>query len=114
MEQPNLFDAPAAKRAATRGMEAALLRRGEEWRDEVVDIIRQVAARQELLTSDDVYRVLEERHMGAYCLRIIGPLMLRAARAGYIESTHTVRHSERVSMHSAWVSVWRSRIARTE
>jgi len=111
MQQANLFDAPAAKQAATRGMDRSLLRRGDEWKDEVIDIIRQVATRQELLTSDDVYRVLEDRHMGAYCLRIIGPLMLRAAKAGYIESTHTVRHSERVSMHAAWVTVWRSKIA---
>ena len=122
MEQANLFERvgqnyrevprniPSARQAATQGMEKSLLRRGDEWKDEVVDIIRQVASRQELLTSDDVYRILEDRHMGAYCLRIIGPLMLRAAKCGYIESTRTVRHSERVSMHKAWIAVWRSKI----
>jgi hypothetical protein len=109
MEQTDLFTADSAKRA---GMAKALLRRDDEWKDEVVEIIRQVATRQELLTSDDVYRILEEKQMGAYCLRIIGPLMLRAAKKGYIESTHTVRHSARVSMHSAWVTVWQSKIAR--
>jgi len=109
MEQTDLFTADSAKRA---GMAKSLLRRGDEWKDEVVDIIRQVATRQELLTSDDVYRIIEEKNMGAYCLRIIGPLMLRAAKKGYIESTHTVRHSERVSMHAAWLTVWKSKIVR--
>jgi hypothetical protein len=112
MEQSNLFDVQVAKQAATRGMDRSLLRRGDEWKDEVVEIIRQVASRQELLTSDDIYRILEEKQMGAYCLRIIGPLMLRAAKKGYIESTHTVRHSARASMHAAWVTVWQSKIAR--
>ena len=92
-------------------METALLRCSDEWKDEVVEIIRGVAGRQELLTSDDVYREVDRRGMGMYCARIIGPLMLRAAKAGYIESTRTVKHSERVSMHKAWVTVWRSRIA---
>ena len=112
MQQSSLFDAKVAKQVAQAGMTTALLRRGDEWKDEVVDIIRQVASQKETLTSDDVYRILEEKQMGAYCLRIIGPLMLRAAKLGYIESTHTVRHSERVSMHSAWVTVWQSKIVR--
>jgi len=110
MNQIDLFSATAAKNA---GMAKALLRESDEWKETVLGIIRQVAGRQELLTSDDVYREIEAKNMGAYRLRIIGPLMLRAAKAGYIESTHTVRHSERASMHRAWVTVWRSRIART-
>jgi hypothetical protein len=113
MVQPNLFDAGVAIEIRNRGMEKSLLRRSDEWKDQVVDIIRQVSARQEILTSDDVYREIDKRGMGMYCARIIGPLMLRAAKLGYIESTHTVRHSERVSMHAAWVTVWHSLIVRT-
>lgn len=112
MPQPNPFDAVVAKEIRDRGMEKSLLRRSEEWKDEVVEIIRLVASRQEILTSDDVYREIDQRGMGMYCAWIIGPLMLRAAKAGIIESTKTVRHSERVSMHAAWVTVWRSKIAR--
>ncbi len=112
MVPPNLFDAQVAQEIRDRGMEKSLMRRSDEWKEEVVSIIRMVAERQEILTSDDVYREIDKRGMGMYCARIIGPLMLRAAKSGYIESTRTVRHSERVSMHAAWVTVWRSKIVR--
>lgn len=116
MEQPSFFDPDNwdAMQAARRGMQKAESHQTDEWKNQVVSIIRQVAERQQQLTSDDVYKVLESRGLGFHCARVIGPLMIRAAKLGYIESTHTVRHSERASMHAAWVTVWRSLVQKEQ
>ena len=81
------------------------------WSDATDEIIWLLARKKELLTSEDVraaivkqYPDTEEKE-----LRALGPVMLRAAKHGWIEK-HSFSTYQGRSRHGAPCRVWRSKI----
>jgi hypothetical protein len=99
----------AAARARDRSIDQ--VERGSgEWQVDALAAIRQVAAAQPELTTDDVWRALgrdpdvEGRAMGA--------AMRQAAKLGLIKRTDRTTKSARVACHRRDLRVWLSRICR--
>jgi len=106
------FDAVAAQRAKNEAIGRVDANANAGWKAQVDDAIRQVAYAQPTLTSEDVWRVLEERFPASGHLphekRAMGPRMKRAQGAGLIAPTEDFVLSEAVSRHRAPIRVWRS------
>ncbi len=97
--------------AAARDRAIDQVERGSgEWQVDAIAAIRQVAAVQPELTTDDVWRALgrdpdvEGRAMGA--------AMRTGAKLGLIKRTDRTTKSARVACHRRDLRVWVSRIVR--
>jgi hypothetical protein len=71
--------------------------------------VQRVAGRQAFLTSDDVWAELREQPREP---RVMGPIMMRAAKAGIITATNQWRQSESATNHGRPQRVWRSNLYR--
>lgn len=105
----NWQNARAGAKARDRAIDQ--VERGSgEWQVEAITAIRNVAAAQPELTTDDVWRALgrdpevEGRAMGA--------AMRSAAKLGLIERTDRTVRSVRVACHRRDLRIWKSRIYR--
>lgn len=77
------------------------------WKTYALAAVERTAVRLETFISDDVWESgLEPTRED----RALGPVLLRAARFGWIEKTDRVRPSRR--SHGSGKPVWRSRIWR--
>jgi hypothetical protein len=85
---PSLFDPPAAAAARADGIQRADDNADDDWKETALDGIR-ILARRDRFTADDVLEWLERCEVGTHNLAALGPVMQRAARAGWIRSTKT-------------------------
>lgn len=105
------IDFDAARAAAARDEAIDRVEAGsDEWQQEAVAALRQLATRLPELTTDDLWRVLERPD--DLEPRAMGAAMRSAVRAGIVERTDRTRKSERVACHRRDVRVWRSLICR--
>jgi len=79
----------------------------EAWREAVLETIHEVAREQPVLTTDDVLAANPELE-GAREMRALGPMFLRAARAGWIEPTKRYGPSRRRQSNCRHKRLWRS------
>lgn len=105
----DVFDAEQGARARDIGI-ARVEASTDEWQQEALRVIREIATQRPVLTTDDVWRELgrdddiEGRAMGA--------AMRMAAALGYIRRTDRTQKSERVACHRRDVRVWESVLCR--
>lgn len=85
-----------------------------DWKEYAFARVRMVAERLEELTSDDI-----EDELCSFLVpfrpvthekRALGPVMIRAAKAGLIFATDRVKPSRRSKLHNSPRRIWRSRI----
>ena len=120
-EQPTLIpddapmmglDAPvmnpaASARARDEGIAQVESGASPEWKVAALAAVHQVALAKAELIPDDVWETgLPMPTEG----RALGPVMLKAARNGWIERTDRVIHTAQVKSHRRGVTVWRSLI----
>lgn len=112
--EPDLFSVPAPAAPGVpeklAGMATADAHATDRWSQLALDCVRLCADALPDFTSDDVWKSLvasgqdvieTERNPKA-----LGAVMLRAARAGLIVKTGTVRNSTHVANHARPVQVW--------
>lgn len=106
--QLGLFDGGEARRQRDAALERVEDHAGEEWKDAALRAVEAAAhARREFIV-DEVWRFLPATVPGPREGRAMGPVMLRARRAGLIRATEMFRPSERVTSHMVPRRVWRS------
>jgi hypothetical protein len=105
MAQPSLFE---AERLKQDGMARADANADDRWRLTTDSIIRVLAARKPVFTTDDVHEALATTGATTHDNRAIGARMQSAARQGLIEITDRVQKSERPACHRRPVAIWRS------
>lgn len=103
---PDLFNVIEAERAKELAMARAADGAGEEWAARAEAAVLNVARRCESFTSDLVWMELGE--MTPREPRAIGPVLMRAAKAGIIEATNTHEPSASVRCHRRLKKVWKS------
>lgn len=91
-------------------MSAADLAADADWREVALQAVEEVARHKTELTTDDVLAVLARSGQTTSELRALGPVMLRAAQAGWITATDRFVNSAAVSRNHAPKRVWRSNI----
>ena len=84
-----------------------------DWRATALRAVEEVARQKTHLTTDDVLEVLAQSGQTTSELRALGPVMMRAAQAGWITATDRFVNSAAVSRHHAPKRVWKSNINRT-
>jgi hypothetical protein len=108
----NSFDYDAAKLAKTVAMDQVDLNADPAWKDLMLQLVRVVALTHPTFTTDDVmilYMEIEDAPK-THDLRALGPVMNKAAKAGYCVKTNTVDDSIRPSNHQRPLAIWRSLI----
>jgi hypothetical protein len=82
----------------------------EKWIKAADYAVSHLALRKPEITTDDVWDVLDGLDVETPEHRAMGAVMLRAAKAGFIERTDRTTKTRRPSRHKGDVRVWRSRI----
>lgn len=80
-------------RPVREGIKASEEHANEEWKEEAFDAIQSVARANPDLTTDDVWAVLGKTTDGTHNLSALGPIMIRAKKAGIIARTDLFRTS---------------------
>lgn len=101
-----LLDATLARAARDEAIQRVEDGASVDWLSRALEAVRRVAGQRETLTTDDVAGLVPEPPEP----KAWGPVMLAAARAGYIERTDRTRESDRVSNHRRPMRVWHSLI----
>ena len=101
----NGHDAEAGKQLALE-----LVDRGptEAWKAMALEAVRLTAENNDEFIVDVVWRYLDNNPAE---LRAMGPVMLKAAKKGWIEKTDRFKLSARVSAHRNPRVIWRSQIS---
>lgn len=103
--QPSLLDAGrAARDAALERVEGGTSMTWARWADEAV---RYVARRQQFFCSDDLWLAGLDKPREP---RAMGPVMLRAVKAGICRRTEMTRSSKIPSQHAQPIRVYESLI----
>jgi hypothetical protein len=97
---------------AERAKQAALVRVEEHaapgWKEYALETVKRIATGEAEFCTDRVLDELKTATVWTHELRALGPVMLRAARAGYIAPTARFVNSQSVSRHKAPKRVWKS------
>lgn len=96
-----------AKRAALTQVESHA---DPDWKSYALKTVKQVAERFAEFSTDKVLEAMQDAPVFTHELRALGPVMLSAQRAGYIESTSRFENSASVSRHKAPKRIWQSMI----
>ena len=104
------LDAYAAEQAKRAAQETVASHADGEWKTVALDAVKQVAQRKSELTTDDVLEILRAQPVATHEYRALGPVMTRAAAAGYIRATDRFFASASVSRHRAPKRVWASQL----
>lgn len=116
--------APAPVRRAVLNVERATAKRQDaitrvethadaEWKRVALDIVKSVAELFPSFTTDKVVERLAETKAYTHEPRALGPIMQRAAKAGYITATDRFENSAAVSRHKAPKRIWQSQLYRS-
>lgn len=104
-EHPDLFDAMAAKEEAMRRVDEHA---DDDWKAAAAMAALEAAQSLPELTSDDVIERIPDSFR-THELRALGPVMMRAAKWGWIvKADRAGRNSRRSSLHASPRTVWRS------
>ena len=99
--------AAKSKQAKQTSMAAVDFNAGE-WRDVAFGVVEDVCRTNNEFTADDIWATgLEPPPNDA---RALGPVMLRASRAGLCEKTGRSTPTKRVGHHACEIAIWRSMI----
>ena len=110
-EPPPKYDADAAAEARDKAIAQVDAAAEEEWRETAFAAVEIVARRTSLFICDAVWQQLEKMTLFVPReQRAMGPVMLRAASAKFIESTGVYGKSTRVTSHGVTRVEWRSLI----
>jgi hypothetical protein len=84
-----------------------------DWKLAAADSLERVAKSKAELTADDVLELMESRHpdVTTHNLAALGPIFLRAQKAGLIENTNRIVQS-RIPRRHRKITVWASRVYR--
>jgi len=93
--------------AGPPGRDKATLRTDAEWITATAAVIRTLAARNEQLTSDDVWEAIHAQPRES---RMMGNALSRAQHAKVIARTKQHRPSRRKENHGRPILIWRSLI----
>lgn len=106
----DLFDYAAGKAAKEEGMERVDAAADDDWKDAAERAVKDAARSLPEITSDDVMaRIAPD--VRTHELRALGPVMSRAAKAGWIRKADKApRLCARPSRHRAPLTVWTSLI----
>ena len=105
----DIWDVSAGELGKSEGMARVQMPVPEDWRAAALYAVRDVATRSEFLTVDDVSQIAGDPPEGD--LRVWGPIMLQAARNGWIEA-HGYAKSQRASSHVGPRRLYRSLVLR--
>lgn len=97
------------------GIAAADAGASQEWKDQALEVVRQVATRLPFLTTDDVWEGLNGLQYSTHTMSALGPVMLRAKKEGIIERTDAFRDSQRSGLVGRAnlgkpIRIWKSRV----
>ena len=109
----DLFEAAAARDAKLASMAQADANANKSWADVMLELVRLTCCEQLYFTSDDIFDRYDclsnppKTHEG----RAFGPVMTRAAKAGYCEKANVApRESTRKGLHASPRTIWRSKL----
>lgn len=108
VEGPHDQDERRAIDAGIEGATRADDHAAPEWRDEAYAAVIRTARTLAEFTSDEVWTVGDLPQTREN--RALGPVILRAQRAGVIEDTGRIRRTKQVKSHGSPARVWRSLI----
>lgn len=78
-----------------------------DWNEQAFDTVCSVARRLRFFAADDLWEAGLPTPREP---RAIGPVLLRAVRAGFCWNTHTQRNSRKVSQNARPITIYESRI----
>lgn len=83
----------------------------EEWKEDAARALRIVAARQDEITTDDVWAELDAMAGKTHERRAMGPVMVQAAKDGLIRASDPERYrkSDRPVCHRGPKRIWEVR-----
>jgi len=100
--------------AKDAGMKQAADNADAAWSDLMLELVRLTCLEQPRFTVDDPmdrYEMIEGDRPSTHELRAMGPVMVRAARAGYCRKAYAAPiPSRRRSLHASPRAVWESLI----
>ena len=115
--RPSLLDPEETRRVIEDAVERAEDLLDDDQKMELLEAIRQAAASNQILTSDQVWDCLEQieddEHNEHDYRSALGPRMREAADIGWIINTGDYRPSQRPSTHGRPLRVWKSLIYET-
>jgi len=112
-EVVDLFDYAQATKAKQEGMARSEANAEPTWADHMLAFVQEIARTHRLFTADDVFELAYEAGVydGTHDRRAFGPVMLRAAKAGWCQKADCApRNSNRRSLHGSPRAVWQSLI----
>src|SRR5689334_16130981 len=80
------------------------------WKEVALRIIREIAETQPELTTDDVWPLIEKSPWDTHEPRALGPIMIHAAKRGWITATDRAVKSNRKECHHRKIQIWQSRL----
>jgi hypothetical protein len=106
---PSLFDPPVEVSTVDRGyLRSVEENASDQWNAHALAAVRSAAMRHDELTVDDVWPFITEE---VHDSRALGPVMLRASKAGIIDRVRgAFRTSDRPETHARPLALWRSLI----
>jgi hypothetical protein len=105
-----LAESKAAKKEAMDRVEANA---DKEWSDLMLKLVRFTCLEEVSFTTDepiDRYEAIDGDKPVTHDKRAMGPVMTRAAKAGYCRKTDRVRPSRRKNLHASPIAIWESLI----
>lgn len=85
-----------------------------DWKVLALETVKAVAQRFAEFSTDLVLAELANSPIRTHELRALGPVMLSARRAGYIEPTDRFENSNSVTRHKAPKRIWKSQLYRRQ
>lgn len=87
-----------------------------KWKEEALKAIKRIAERQPELFSEDIWRDAELNATGLrpHLPDVLGPVMRRAARLGYIEPTNRTKELRHETAHRKPARIWKSRLCKKD
>jgi hypothetical protein len=97
------------------GMDRVEAHANPVWSALADDVVHYLARRQKTLTTDDVWaRIAQVSPVVTRDNRAMGPVMRRAARAGWVVKTDSTEKTDRPKANRRDIRIWKSRIYRAE
>lgn len=81
-----------------------------DWRTYALATVKQVAERCAEFSTDKILEAMTDAPVWTHELRALGPIMLSAARAGFIVATDKFVTSDSISRHRSPKRVWKSNL----
>lgn len=113
----DLFDHAArlaeAKAAKHAGMDQVEANADKAWSDLMLHLVHLTCLEQHRFTTDeptDRYEAIKGDKPVTHDTRAMGPVMIRAAKAGYCRKTNITEDSRRKSCHNRPLAIWESLI----